>query len=396
MFKILVIHNFHRKGSASGDDQVFKAETALLEQYGHKVIRYSVSNDDFDDIGISGKIRAALGMFWSFKNYKEVKRIILQEKQDVVHVHTFFPLLSPSVLYAAHHCGVKVVATLHDTRLICPCATSLCGTKLCNKCGDGHYMRMVWYKCFKGSRIQSFVVACIFKFHRICKTYYKYIDKYICLNDNQIELLKSVGFEESKLIKKYNFVPDSYRELREVTLFNLPERYIVYYGRMGVEKGVRVLMQIWNQISDIPLVVMGGGPLEQEFKEWADKKDNVYFLGYTEHQKCLSIVEKSQCVITPSICYEGCSMVVIETESLAKTLITTDLGFSKEAIVNGENGFKIALGDIEGFSDIVRQLWNNPEQCEKMGRAAREDYLRKYQPEDNCKQLIAIYQSLLA
>ena len=32
--KILAIHNFHRKGSASGDDQVFKSETALLESHG--------------------------------------------------------------------------------------------------------------------------------------------------------------------------------------------------------------------------------------------------------------------------------------------------------------------------------------------------------------------------
>ena len=28
--KILAIHNFHRKGSASGDDQVFKSETLLV------------------------------------------------------------------------------------------------------------------------------------------------------------------------------------------------------------------------------------------------------------------------------------------------------------------------------------------------------------------------------
>ena len=36
--KILAIHNFHRKGSASGDDQVFKSETELLQEHGHSVI----------------------------------------------------------------------------------------------------------------------------------------------------------------------------------------------------------------------------------------------------------------------------------------------------------------------------------------------------------------------
>ena len=43
--KILAIHNFHRKGSASGDDQVFKSETAMLEAHGNQVVRYSVIND---------------------------------------------------------------------------------------------------------------------------------------------------------------------------------------------------------------------------------------------------------------------------------------------------------------------------------------------------------------
>lgn len=40
--KILVIHNYHRKGSASGDDLVYNSEIELLKKHGHKVIRYYV------------------------------------------------------------------------------------------------------------------------------------------------------------------------------------------------------------------------------------------------------------------------------------------------------------------------------------------------------------------
>lgn len=42
--KILAIHNFHRSGSASGDDQDFKAETALLEQHGRVVVLHNVAS----------------------------------------------------------------------------------------------------------------------------------------------------------------------------------------------------------------------------------------------------------------------------------------------------------------------------------------------------------------
>lgn len=392
--KVLVIHNFHRKGSASGDDQVFKSETALLEEHGNKVIRYTVSNDEFDNAGVVGKINATFGMLWSFKNYREVKKIIKEEKPDIVHIHTFFPLLSPSVLYAAKRNNAKVVATLHDTRFICPCATSLRGTELCNKCGDGNYLRMCKYGCFKESKIQSLIVAGIFGYHRIRKSFYQQIDRYICLNDDQIRLLTNIGFDPRKIIKKYNFVPDARADLGTIKYDAIPERYVVFYGRIGEEKGIKTLMKIWENIPDIPLVIMGGGPLEDELRKWADNQINVYFLGYTPHEKCLSIVEKSEFVVFPSIWYEGCSMVEIETESLGKGLIATDLGFSAEAITNGKNGYKVKLGDEKGFVDKIKMLWMSHEECRRIGENARKDYEEKYMPEDNYNQLIQIYESL--
>lgn len=393
--KILAIHNFHRKGSASGDDQVFKSETALLEKNGHQVIRYTVSNDEFDHAGVIGKIASTFGMLWSFKNYNAVKKLIDEEKPDVVHVHTFFPLLSPSILYAAKRSGTKVVATLHDTRFICPCATSLRGTQLCNKCGDGKYLRMCKYACFKNSKLQSFIVAIIFSYHRIRKTFYNQIDQYICLNDNQINLLTDIGFDKNKIVKKYNFVPDAEANLKPIKIDELPERYVVFYGRIGEEKGIRVLMKAWEDLPEIPLVVMGAGPLEKEFKEWAINHSNVYFLGYTQHDKCLSIVKGAEFVVFPSIWYEGCSMVEIETESLGKGLVATDLGFSSEAIETGTNGYKVKLGDTEEFIDTIRKLWKKPEICKKLGNMARLDYENKYMPENNYEQIIRIYESVV-
>ena len=430
VMKILAVHNFHRAGSASGDDQVFRSETSLLEKYGHEVIRYTVSNDDFDNAGAAGKLRNAFGMLWSFKNYRGVRALIREKRPDVMHVHTFFPLLSPSVLYAARKENVPVVATLHDTRFVCPCATSLRGTALCNECSDGHYFRMCRYKCFKGSGFQSFIVALIFRYHRMRGSFYRQIDRYICLNDNQIRLLTDAGFDKDKIVKKYNFVPASrgaakgvpdtetaangvpYAEnaakgapdditetasnvhKRKPAADGLPERYAVYYGRLGEEKGIRFLMKAWEDL-DMPLVVMGAGPLEEAFREWADLRDNVFFLGFTEHEKCLGIVKGAEFVVFPSICYEGCSMVQIEAMSLGKAIIATDLGFSKESVKEGYNGLKFPLGDKEAFIRSVKALWNDHGKCVLMGGNAREEYRLKYTPEENYKALMAVYETAI-
>ena len=75
--KVLVIHNMHKKGSSSGDDQVFKSESQLIERYGNnEVITYTVTNDTFNEGNIFTKLKLTFGMFWSFDNYKKVKNII--------------------------------------------------------------------------------------------------------------------------------------------------------------------------------------------------------------------------------------------------------------------------------------------------------------------------------
>ena len=393
--KILVIHNFHRKGSASGDDLVFKNETKLLEANGNEVIRFSVSNDEFDNASKLKKIRYAFGMIWSWKYYKQVTEIIKKEKPVIVHIHTFSPLLSPSIFYAVKRCNLPVIATLHDTRLVCPCATSLRENEICNLCNDGHYFRMCKYKCYKDSKIQSFIMACIYKYHRIRKTFFNQIDRYICLNDTQIDLLLVNGYKKDKIIKKYNFMEDIDWKNRNVISKELPERYVVFYGRISEEKGIRILMKAWNQIDDIPLVVMGIGSMDKEFDEWASSKSNVFFLGFTEHEKCLDIVENAEFVLFPSIWYEGCSMVMIETQCLGKSILASDIGFSSEAITDGYDGYKFTLGNDTEFTNKIRYMWSNHSLCEEMGKNARKEYERKYKPENNYLQLIDIYKDVL-
>lgn len=392
--KVLAIHNFHRTGSASGDDQVFRAETGLLEEHGNQVVRYTVSNDDFDNANAAGKIGQALGMLWSKRHYRDIRELVKRERPDVVHIHTFFPLLSPSVLYAAKREGVPVVATLHDTRFICPVATSLCDGHICNECGDGGYLRMARNACFKDSHAQSLWVAALFKYHRLRRSFYDQIDCYICLNDQQVRLLVAAGFDPRKISKKYNFVEDTFPATGDLPV-GLPDRYVVFYGRIGEEKGIRVLMDAWDSLSDIPLVVMGGGPLDGEFAEWAADKPNVRFLGYTPRQKCFAVVRGAEFVVFPSIWYEGCSMVEIETESLGKPLVATDLGFSSEAIEEGYNGVKFSLGDTAGFVRCVRRLWRDPAACRSMGLHARCEYVEKYTREPNYQRLMEIYDAVL-
>lgn len=59
------------------------------------------------------------------------------------------------------------------------------------------------------------------------------------------------------------------------------------------------------------------------------------------------------------------------------------------------NGYKVELGDVDGFVECIRKLWKNSDECQRLGENARKDYEAKYLPEDNYKQLMKIYRDTI-
>ena len=117
--KIISVHN--RYLLRGGEDEVFESEASLMTQYGWEVTPVIEQNVHPD--GVLKKIGVAIDCVWSRRWYREFSAMLEKIKPDVVHIHNFFPLISPSVYYACRKAGVPVVQTLHNYRLLCPAAT---------------------------------------------------------------------------------------------------------------------------------------------------------------------------------------------------------------------------------------------------------------------------------
>ena len=127
--KILMLHN--RYLIPGGEDQSTAAEVALLRQHGCQVELLEENNER---IQVRGKIKTALDTIWSSESYGRIHDKLRTEKFDILHVQNFFPLWSPSVYYAAAKCGVPVVQTLRNYRLMCVNATFFRDGHLCEDC----------------------------------------------------------------------------------------------------------------------------------------------------------------------------------------------------------------------------------------------------------------------
>ena len=85
-------------------------------------------------------------------------------------------------------------------------------------------------------------------------------------------------------------------------------------------------------------------------------------------------------------------MVIIESFSLKKPVVATDIGFMKEAIQSGYNGLKCRRKDVADFTAKIRYLWEHPQEAKEIGENAYRDFQKNYTEEADVRKLLEIYE----
>ena len=114
--------------------------------------------------------------------------------------------------------------------------------------------------------------------------------------------------------------------------------YALYFGRLSPEKGVKTLICAARS-ANVPLLVLGTGPIEGELKEFAKDMKNVTFGGFRQGKELTDSIAKAKCVVLPSEWYENGPYSAMEAMALGKPLIVSDNGGLPELVENGVNGY---------------------------------------------------------
>src|SRR5918999_951602 len=289
--KVLAVHNRYQQ--PGGEDQVFLAETALLESYGHSVVRYSTHNDR---VAAMNRLALAGNTLWNSSTYQELRTLIRQERPHVVHFHNTFPLVSPAGYYAAKAEGVPVVQTLHNYRLLCPNALFFRDGRVCDDCmGKVVPWPGVVHKCYRGSRAASGLVTAMLTTHRVLRTWIRMVDVYVALTEFAQRKFAEGGLPAGKIVVKPNFVyPDpGPGEGRGA--------YALFVGRLSPEKGVGTLLAAWERLERrIPLKVVGDGPLREQAVEAANRYPCVEFLEHRPADEVHALLNEPTMLVFPS------------------------------------------------------------------------------------------------
>lgn len=157
------------------------------------------------------------------------------------------------------------------------------------------------------------------------------------------------------------------------------------FGRIKPEKGQWFLMEALARIPKAKLanaqfILMGGAVPGQE-QMLADLKTKIKAAGLENNVQikgfspCISTAmsDADVCLI-PSIMKDPFPTTVLEAMSAAKTVITTNHGGAKEAVVNKETGFLIAPHDSVQFAEVLMHVIDQKAELPTWGNNAKNRY----------------------
>ena len=378
--KLLIIHNKYQSNNIGGEDIVYKNELESLQKRLGKenVFSYEVSNDDIS------KLKLVFGIWFSKKYYEEVKKIIEENGIDLVHIHNFYPLLTPSIFKASKDAGAKVVHTLHNYRLWCISGIFYRdGFGICELCTKTKFsLQGIFSKCFRKSMIQSILAQLSFWYYRTTKIFDN-IDYFFVLTNFQKEKVKSLGIDENRIVLKPNSLNMTFDK-------NLDKKNYIYVGRLEESKGIYTLLEEWNTLDEeFILTIIGGGEIEEGLKSKYNKS-NIIFKGKCSREETLKSISKAKYLIQPSVLYETFGLTIIEAMSFGVPVIGYNIGTRGDFIKDGINGFLTKEIDLK---EVIEKSFDFLE-YENMSKNAIET-ARLYENDYVIENQINIYKRVL-
>jgi len=385
--RVLVLHNAYQQ--RGGEDAVVEAEAGLLRAAGHEVTVDIISNDAI--VGLASRTRAFLDVTGNRQSAARVARLVGETGADVVHIHNFFPRLSPLAHLAAADRGAAVVQTLHNYRLMCAAATFLRDGRVCQDCKGGSSLPALRHRCYRGSLPGTLGVVRMQNATLGAPRWRNAVHRFIVLTEFARRQFAEGGLPADRLAVKPNF---TFAPPTAGAAGSAPRSGALFVGRLSEEKGVRDLVSAWAALPGIPLTIVGDGPLRADLEGAAP--ENVTFTGWLDKDEVGRRMAGAAALVFPSRWFEGFPMVIVEALAHGLPVLAADLGAAAEIIEPGVTGDLFPPGQPGALAETVRRAFASDTALAEWSRHARARFDGNYTPERNLRQLERIYEAAMA
>jgi len=302
--------------------------------------------------------------------------IILFYNIDIVHARSRAPAWS--CLWACFFSRKKFVTTFHGTYNF--------STKL---------------KFFYNSvmtRSKLIIAGSNFIFNHINENYKKYLNPkkklMVIFRGINLEYFNSKNVSE----KKINNLAQTWNINKNNFIILLPGRLTKWKGQ---EMFVKALSLIIEKRNNFHAVILGSDQGRDIYFKKLLLLVERYRLGrkitFIKNCKEMPIAYKlADIVVSSSIEPEAFGRVAVEAQAMNKPIIASNLGGSKETILNGRSGILYKSGDSKELANVINKLMNmNKESLDLMGEQGRNNVEKKFNVDQMCQTTFTEYKKLL-
>ena len=185
------------------------------------------------------------------------------------------------------------------------------------------------------------------------------------------------------------------------------KKIILLPGRLTSWKGQEMFIEAISNLkndssfSDFVAVILGSDQGRKIYKkkllrlvEQHRLNNNIIFV---EHLDLMPIAyEISDIIVSASIEPEAFGRVSVEAQAMEKPIVASDIGGSKETIINGKTGFLFEAGNPKKLSEKLNEVLNLSEVTRNgIGAEGRKNVIAKFNVEKMCYSTYSEYNKLI-
>jgi len=340
------------------------------------------------------------GELIKFIDKKKVKliRLPVQSKNPIIMLFNTI-IISLIIIF----CNINIVhARSRAPAWSCFLATKITGRKFVTTFHGTYNFKSKIKKFYNSVMVRSdlIIAGSNFIFSHINENYSEYLNtkkKFLVIfrgiNTDYFDPSTTLEKDEDNLFKSW--------ELK------VGKKIILFPGRLTSWKGQEMFLESVNKVN-IQLgheafiaVILGNDQGRELYKKRLIRLVEQYRLTnqvkFVEHCKNMPIAYKiSNFVVSASIKPESFGRVSVEAQSMRKPILASNIGGSKETIINNKTGVLFESGNSEEMSKKIIELLNLDESTlNQMGIEGRKNVINKFNVEKMCFSTYSEYKKLI-
>ena len=373
--KIILANKFYYR---RGGDCIYTMNVEkMLKEKGHKVAVFAMQYPENEESEWSKywpsnmtKLKAFTRPFGDGEVRRKFGMLLDDFKPDVVHLNNIHTQLSPVIAKMAHERGIRVVWTLHDTKLVCPCYTCTRDGKWCTECFTDK-KAVISHRCMPGGLPGAIIgYREMMKWNR--EVLEECTDLFLPPSQFMMDTCVEGGYSPEKFRVLCNSI-DVEKVPQMTQVSQLKGDYYVYLGRVNEVKGVRTLCKAAAQLNK-KLIVIGGGELLPELQEAYKDFKQIEFKGQMKWEEFMPILRGARFMVLPAEWSENNPLTVIESQSLGTPVLGARIGGIPELIEEGISGMTFTSGDVEDLKDKIILIFKHEFDYDAIAKNAVERY----------------------